>query len=662
MKTIRSPLETLWICVLKNCLYLCSVILNRKMKYICTKILRALSLLTGFLTVTSCMDEIRVDAPGVEPSGKVKVGFFAGGTQTRTAMLPDGLSAEWVSGDEIAVWAMNSSGSYVLTNQTFGTYGIDASRGFFSSTLDAAMPEDTYTYYCCYPAPVSVSGMNATFNVPSVQDGKASGGADVMVATPVQHSAMTAIPDPEDHSGLSMSMNRMMHQFRFYVPEDDQLLGDEKIERVLLNFPVGVTGNVTVDLSDPSVPAVVADAQTDAELNLSQPIGVSTGEDYQFACFSFAPVQFAEGHTLQILKAYTDDKIAYLDPIALNGKTCLAGHSTPVKLKIREIVDYAGIIYLNLGTNNLGENPKKITFTAPEGCNWGDGGTNVFVYDPGREIPVGETVAIKFETDVDAYMAFSGKEVTITYDSENALMSETLVMPAITGQGSTKVSLTVPYLLFEDFSCVYAEGESYGNNSYSQSEREQPGSSLDGCMSHTGWNAARYWTTGNSMRINTRYQCVKILITFASSHHGRLDTPQLTGLKDGKTVSLKMSFDAGGYLHESSSATVSNVNLCVATHTNAGVLDGIPTGSTGISSSYDTSLTDFGTRQDSHAISSDFGNNAFNDTFPTYESELLNVTSSTRIVFYVIFSGSESMACNAEFNVYLDNIKVQIAK
>lgn len=626
----------------------------------CTQNVFACLLLASLTLLPSCKDDI-FSLPSVDKKG-VEVGFYAGGCQTRTAMLPNGLSAEWQPGDDISVWAKNSSGTYTLSNQIFTTYGINSSRGFFTSELSSAMPEDTYTYYCCYPAPVSVSGTTATFNVPAVQDGKVTGGADVMVATPVQHAALTAIPDPEDHSGMSMKMNRMMHQFRFYVPEEDQLLGDEKIERILLSFPVGVTGNVSVDLADPTVQAVVSDAQADAELNLSQPIGVSSGDDYQFACFAFAPVQFAEGQSLQILKAYTDDKIAFFDPVDLKGKTCEAGHSTPVQLKIREIVDFVGIIYFKVGMNNLGENPRKITFTAPEGCVFGDGGTNVFVYDPGREIPVGETIAVKFETDVEAYKALGEKEITVSYDSENALLSETLVMPAITGPGKTDVSLTVPYLLFEDFSCVFAEGESYGNNSYSESEREQPGSSLDGCMSHTGWNAARYWTTGNSIRINTRYQCVKVIVAFASYHHGRLDTPQLSGLKSGKIVNLNLTFDAGGYQHEDSSAELSNITLNIAKHSNAGVLDGIPTGSTGITSSYDTTLSDFGTKQDSHEMSNVYGNNAFGATFPTYESAISKVDSTTRLVFYVTFTGSESFASNAEFNVYLDNIKVQIAK
>ena len=602
----------------------------------------------------------------------VEVGIYAGGAHARTAMLENGLSAVWEAGDELAVWARNSAGAFALQNQIFKTYGLDERRGFFTSVLSEPMPEDTYTYFCSYPAPISVNGTAATFGIPSVQNGKASGGADVMIASPVQHSALTAIPDPEDHSGMSMIMNRMMHQFRFWVPAEDQVLGDEKIENIYMTFPTAVTGNVTFDVADLTVPAQLTGGQADVQLNLNQPIGRTSGEDYEYACFAFVPTQFAEGQSFTV-KAYTDDKIAYFDPIDLKARNFQAGHSTPVMLMPREIVDFAGIIYIKVGANNLGENPRKITLTAPEGCNWGDGGSNVLVYEPGHEITVGETIALRFETDLDAYMAFSGKDISVTYDSENALLSETVKMPSITGQGKTDLSLTVPYLLFEDFSCVYAEGESYGNNSYSQDERKQPGSSLDGCMSHTGWNASRYWTKGNSIRINTRYQCVGATVfgytvAFASYHHGRLDTPHLTGLKPGKSVNLRMNYDAGGYLHTTSSSGASGVTLCIASHTNAGVLEGVPTGAKGLdlgapgfTATYDTSLTDFGSRQSSTPLSNDYGNEAFTASLPTYEANVSNATSATRLVFYIIFTGDGGI-CNAEFNAYIDNIKIQIDK
>ena len=242
----------------------------------CTKIVCVCLKIAALMTLSSCADELQTESS--RPPQGVEVGFYAGGAQTRTEMLPNGLSAAWEEGDQLAVWAADANGSYVLSNQIFKTYGIDGQRGFFTSVLGSDMPQGTYTYYCCYPAPTSVSGTSVTFNLPSVQDGKASGGSDIMVATPVVHGALTAIPEPEDHSGMRMQMNRMMHQFRFFIPQDDELMGDERIERMIMSFPVPVTGNVTLDFADPEAQMLLTEGKADVELELSQPIGVSSGD------------------------------------------------------------------------------------------------------------------------------------------------------------------------------------------------------------------------------------------------------------------------------------------------------------------------------------------------------------------------------------------------
>ena len=75
------------------------------------------------------------------------MGFYIGDKETRTSMLSNGLSAEWLAEDKIAVWAKNAGGTYQLSNQLFGLYGLENKRGFFTSTLASEMPEDTYNYY-----------------------------------------------------------------------------------------------------------------------------------------------------------------------------------------------------------------------------------------------------------------------------------------------------------------------------------------------------------------------------------------------------------------------------------------------------------------------------------------------------------------------------------
>jgi hypothetical protein len=185
-------------------------------------------------------------------------------------------------------------------------------------------------------------------------------------------------------------------------------------------------------------------------------------------------------------------------------------------------------------------------------------------------------------------------------------------------------------------------------------------------MPTNGWNAARYWLKPGAMRLNARYQCVKIIIAFASSHYGRMDTPLLWngsyGIKPGKDVKIKLQFDAALYQHGDSSATVTNSGIAVATHTNANnPIDGIPTGTKGIGSTYDTTLEDFGTTLFSKSMSSTVGDNAFGQAFPTYSTEF-TVTSESRICFYPTLSCEDSGISNAEVNVYLDNIEVQIAE
>jgi hypothetical protein len=103
----------------------------------------------------------------------------------------------------------------------------------------------------------------------------------------------------------------------------------------------------------------------------------------------------------------------------------------------------------------------------------------------------------------------------------------------------------------------------------------------------------------------------------------------------------------------------------LATHTNAAsAIDGIPTGTKGLGKEYDTTLADFGTSHyQSKDLGSNFGDNAFGSTFPTHTVEVSTATQATRLCFYPTINSVESgTASNAECNVYIDNIRVSIAK
>lgn len=611
-----------------------------------TRNVRDVLVLAVGLLVQSCTADVQ--EPLVQPESH-DVRICAGGSGTRTEMMPNGLSAVWSPGDELAVWAVNSSGIYTLDRQIFKTYGIDAGRGFFSSTLDAAMPEDSYTYYCCYPDPVSMNGTLATFNISAVQDGKASAGVDVMVATPVQHGALTPVPDPEDHSEMNMEMNRMMHQFRFFVPQDDTLLGDEKIERIFLTFPSGVVGDVTVDVAAPETQAVLSNAQADIELDLAQPIGVSSADEYQFACLSMAPVQFAEGESLTISKAYTADRIAYFDPIDLKAKDCEPGHSTPVRLEIREIVDYPFNIIFTVDANNLGEGVNTIKFVA-EGCDWKGDGSNVFEYTPGYKINPGEVIKFYFDYhQEDLYRAFSGKDISITYESDHAIVSQTVNIGDAVGADAINISLTVPYLFYEDFSNLAAYDGGWKNGPYTSTG----GASEDGIdlgqYGLSGWSGARTGcdAAGVAIAVSGR---VDYVILGATRAYARLDSPAMTSLKHGANVNLELSFNYSGSKDGSSSYYHAAV---VGTTVEAGVLNGYATQFSNSISwngvTYPTTINNIPT--DGSAATATL----------SMTSTFSDCTSATRLTWHVVAMGKGGIS-NSNTWLYVDNVKVKIAE
>ena len=140
----------------------------------------------------------------------------------------------------------------------------------------------------------------------------------------------------------------------------------------------------------------------------------------------------------------------------------------------------------------------------------------------------------------------------------------------------------------------------------------------------------------------------------------------LSCIKSGKTVEVMIEFDAGGYIHQKSSLPISNMSVGVATHDKTGVIDGIPAGSKGVTESYETTIADIGSTQASFPLENNFGETAFTDSYPTLSAVLSDITSSTRICFYPNFSPGDSgdfiNKGNVEFNVYIDNIKIKIAK
>ncbi len=617
------------------------------------------------LLISSCSVELQ-EQENLQ-AGPVEVGLYAGGVQTRTEMQQNGLSAIWSDDDKIAVWAVGSGG-YVLSNQVFEAYGLNEKRGYFTSVLSSPMPDGIYTYYCSYPAPVSVKGNILEFILPSVQDGKASGGADIMVATPVRHSALTALPEVEDHSSMSLEMNRMMHQFRFWVPAEDTKLKGAEIEHMVLTFPVPVTGNVQLDMTDSSRDPVLISGTKDITLDLKEPL---SSRKQNYACAAFVPVSFSQGQSLKI-KAYTSDKIVEIDPVDLRAKTCMAGHSTPVMLIVKSVKDYPYQFRFKVAANHLGEDVNSIRMEAPAGCVWPGQNSNVFTYAPGHKVSSGEEFLLRFEDEAQ-YKAFSGKTISVKYDSESALTHETVVMPDLSAIDKADVSLTVPYLFYEDFSAIPSFSDDHDNPKVGTSSDTYKGitelSSKSSVLA--GWYGTRIGgQKGTAIRICCRYEHVLLAGAY---YKGRVYTPFLSNIKDGKDVKLSVSFRYGsnrserdpllGSPPDKSPVMYFGINtqdyVTNPDENEGNIIDQVTglIGGSGYASNVPTSLSPM-------VIKGEYlpkTGGSYTSFAGTRTVTIDNVDNGMRLA-WIISTDNSSSNTNANYWLYIDDIKVSIAK
>ena len=564
--------------------------------------------------------------------GRHTIGFCTGGALTRTMMNPDGLTASWEKGDRIAVWAKNSAGEYTLNNTQFSAYGADGARAFFTATIDASMPEDRYTYFATYPVPESVSLTKATFTIPSVQDGKVSGGADIMIANPLLHGPLDEVQELSDYTKLGMSMEHILHQFRLYLPEGEDKLGGEAIVKMVLTFPKPVAGKLVADFTDTEAAAEFSGEEKSITLKLSEPLVSSTSSERKYAMAAFFPSSFEASESINI-KIYTETKIANAYPVNLEGRTFAAGHSTPVRLSFSDIQEY-GRLRFTVSSNNLGENANAVRLTAPQGCTWGDGST-IYEYRPGHEITTGETFEIPFE-NLDTFRAFSGKDVTVTFDTEHVDATQTVRVPDLTTLNFAEISAGLPYLLYEDFSGVesFNSGDNYAT---SNAGSKSPKSFLN------GWTGGRVGAeAGMCIRIACRRETSK-------GYDARVDSAPIISLK--KSTDIKVSYDYG----------VNNKygGIAIITDGNVGqnVYIGYVTDTKGYSSGDDS-----GTFESDNTFYAKEYTGSYTST-PNSDTRIIH-SAPTGVLRITWRSAAEYQAgtTNTTCWLYIDNVKVQIAK
>ncbi|MGN1214751.1 MAG: hypothetical protein ACI4TJ_00745, partial [Candidatus Cryptobacteroides sp.] len=309
-----------------------------------------LSVTAALAIVSSCSAERGPESP-LGQDGPTQVVLCLGdGTGSRTAINDDADGFEWQDGDRISVWANNSKGDYALENQVFRILakGYEKDKAYFTSTLSSPMASGTYTYSIVYPVPDAVSGTDARFTIPSVQDGKVSGGIDVTVSSPFAGQALQPMDD-SDFAGvatgtMSAQMHHLLHFLRFYFQPGDNLLG-EPVRKIRFSMPEPVAGTLTADITDPSSTSV-SDGSTEMVLLLEEPLEESTSTSRQYSVAGIIPPasEYSVTDCMEIT-LYSENKIGRLSTVSLAGRSFEPGHVTGVRLIPNTVRDYYTITF-----------------------------------------------------------------------------------------------------------------------------------------------------------------------------------------------------------------------------------------------------------------------------------------------------------------------------
>ena len=558
---------------------------------------------------------------------------------SRTAIDENG-KASWVEGDKFALWAENRTGGLALNQAEFSMmyYWHSAKSAVFTSQANT-LADGVYTYYAASPMPESANGFNATYTIPAVQNGSTFNGSyDIMVATPVEAEALSA----DKVNNLALDFHHKMHILKMMISEDNFRLGIAKLQ---LEFPSPVVGTVKVNTSNPTAAPTISNGSNILTIDAGY---VASVGDTLYGVIVPATIN-GEVKLTAISKAGQKSEVRTFNI----SKEMKEGHITPMLLVIPQPYRKS-VLQFSIGTNNLGEAIQKLYIVDNNGSTIATFNTNS-----------SNTYEIVHEGDISNsnFMSYSGKTFTARFESAHAIVEQKFTMPTITAYTTVVVpALTVPYLLFEDFSEALS-GEDH--DAYSASGDNETGQYkgflLNNYMSTTGWNAARFrLEEGKCARINVRYQSGAGVTERAC---GRLDTPSMKRLKSGANVTLKVTFDAGFYVPVGysiwGSMDDSNSNksfFMLGTHTNSenSAIDGTTQGN--ISSKCSVAYT-------SERFYSKFDGNAFGSSFPTMSYNISGCTPSTRIVWWSCTDqNSSAIGANSCYFMYIDNIRVSIAQ
>ncbi|MDD7155056.1 MAG: hypothetical protein SPI33_02870 [Candidatus Cryptobacteroides sp.] len=561
--------------------------------------------------------------------GPVTVAFTTAQSDTRAELDPSAGRFTWEIGDKVAVWADNQTGSAVLEAKEFTLLSrANHTKGYFTSTLDAPMAEDTYNYYIAFPVPASYSGKNAVFTLPSEQNGKASG-ACIAISGPVEAGALRefdATRPADETVSLSMNLRHLLHYLRFCIPAGENAM-NEPVSLLEFSMPQAIAGTVNVNVEDGS--ASLTDARTAITITPDNPV-----PDGEFISSSIFPPQrtYVNDEFLNV-RVYSENWYSDIEPIRLEGRDFQAGHITTVPLRAKTVSPVYNLTF-TLISNNLGQEVKNLTFTFDNEVTWGGERWTSFSYaDPdGSTIIPGERIVLK-TLDESEFRALSGTGFTASYESADAIVSERITFPDMSTGNSVNVGLNCPYLMFEDFSCIQSSFNSGDKHSASNTGNKSP------YYIESGWSVARAGgEAGTAIRLAAHREAV-------ACYHSRCDSPLLSGIKEGHTVNISLTFNYSMNRQEGGIGSKPKLGATVNV--------GWTTDTGNLSSGNET-----GTFPDSFYVNEETG--SYSEIGNEHSTQLDGITNAMRLSIRELAETKADMT-NGTYWLYLDNIKVSIA-
>ncbi|MDE6779414.1 MAG: hypothetical protein K2J51_08125, partial [Alistipes sp.] len=395
-----------------------------------------------------------------------------------------------------------------------------------------------------------------------------------------------------------------------------------------------VAGRMTFDAATADAATTLDNATKSITVDFPTPLD----EGDSFWVF-IAPADLSQGEVR--FTAFSGDECS--TPIGGRFGECSAGRITPVDLTIRESRGKVTWFDCTMDCSQLGEPVEKLTLTLPDGKTFATG-EETCTLTPNAD---GEFCFALLSNDLPS---LAGQALRSVYESESAVVEDRIspiTIPAdYTVDARNKIADKAPYLFFEDFSEIgeyHTSNENGGVNSVE-------GYILDD-WGLTGWNAARGGTIAHTCIMANCYIATHSGLS-NSRAKGRIDTCPLP-IKTGKTVNVKVSFDAGYTKKNGSGGSDQANSYATCTFGRTDVADaGTPLSSSQALSAVTMSEQKVSQLSDTSNLPDKWSNQIVNDC-----------SSSSRLTWQ-IYSNRTSIWATTNVTIYchIDNIRATIVR